>query len=186
MKSEPLLWWHSGLTATRTWCQMSMGQLAQSSSRSGGARGHATGILWTMAAKDTKHCLTIQKVDRCFLLALCEQRRSEGFPRTRTTTSSCACDCGSGPVSVELCLKIKMFVGKSDVLGGPGESPWRSRGGGKKKWTKEEKKENNEKRRNDKMIKKLKNEKRNMKETWKNYGSPSLPSAIAGVTVDKF
>ena len=60
--------------------------------------------------------------------------RSEGFPRTRITKSSCACDCGGGPVSVgaffvllllssfhfshpESCLKIKTFVGKSDVLG---------------------------------------------------------------------
>ena len=79
--------------------------------------------------------------------------RSEGFPRTRITKKSCACDCGRGNVSVgaffflssfsfflsffllssffflsffshaESHLKIKIFVRKSDVLGGSGEAP---------------------------------------------------------------
>ena len=68
-------------------------------------------------------------------------RRSEGFPHTRLTIRSCACDFGRGPVSVgaffilssffflrssffshpESVLKIKLFVGKSDVSG----KPWR-------------------------------------------------------------
>ena len=65
--------------------------------------------------------------------------RSEGLPRTRITNSSYACDCGGEPVSVgaffflssffffhpESCLKIKIVVGKSDVLGEHREGPGR-------------------------------------------------------------
>ena len=71
--------------------------------------------------------------------------RSKGFPRTRITKRSCAVECGRGPVSVgaffflsfshpESCLKIKIIVGKCDVLG------WEERAAGPREEKRKKKK----------------------------------------------
>ena len=66
---------------------------------------------------------------------------SEGFLRTRITKSSCACDCGRRPVSVgafffflhsssltqNRALKLRFFVGRSDVSGEAPGGPWEKR-----------------------------------------------------------
>ena len=134
------------------------------------------------------------------VLSFGEICRSEWFPRTRKTKRSCACDCGRRPVSVgafffslafffrslshpESRLKIKIYVGNSDVLGVPGEelvrAPGGRSGGRRRPWKKKRKKYKNEK--NEKMKRKrrkkkgTKGKKKQEKKEEKKKGCSRLP-----------
>ena len=114
-----------------------------------------------------------------FLVYFCafvdiKKNRSEWVPRTRITKRSCACDCGRGPVSAgaffrsffflsssltpDSCLKIKIFVGKSDVLWRPEGAPGEEGGRNEKTW---------KKRKNEKLKKLLKMKMLKKNEKWK-------------------
>ena len=78
--------------------------------------------------EETKACMVLIFTFKNVHVHHFQHDGSDGLPCTRITKMSCACNCGRGPVSVgafsflsffshpEPCLKIKIVVGKSDVL----------------------------------------------------------------------